>query len=187
MEAAGVMSEEVPAPQEVLLTSSGGGGGGTSLLTLGLLGGGVALIAYGMKGRKDKKDEKEAGDSASVDAKGKTDEVAFGKDLGTHQIGSTWRVEVLGPYLEDAAEERTLTTQSWAGGDGGLGGSAVTPENVSLYMEHTRNLVLKAFYRTHRVKTPSGEQAISSLVATPSVLQFKSTVEEWTKQFQETF
>ena len=185
MEAAGVMSDEVPAPQEVLLTSSGGGSGGTSLLTLGLLGGGVALIAYGMKGRKDKKDKE--GDSASVDAKGKTDEVAFGKDLGTHQIGETWREGVLGPYLEDAAEERTLATRSWAAGDGGLGGSVITPGNVNLYMDHTRNSVLMAFYKTHTVKTPSGEQAISALVQTPSVSQFKATVEEWTKQFQETF
>ena len=185
MEAAGVMSDEAPAPQEVLLTSSDGGGG-VSLLTLGLLGGGVALIAYGMKGRKDKK-ESEDSESVEAKAKGNTDEVVFGKDLGTHQIGASWREEVLGPYLEDAAEERTLTTRSWAGGDGGLGGSVVTSENVSLYMDHTRDSVLKAFYKTHTVKTTSGEQAISALVATPSVLQFKSTVEEWTKQFQETF
>lgn len=182
------MSDEVPGPEEVLLTSSGGGGGGgKGLLTLGLLGGGVALVVFGMRGKKDKKDKKGSEDSGAAEVKSSADEVAFGKDLGTHQIGATWRENILGPYLEDAAEERSLATRSWGAGDGGLGGGVVTPGNVNLYMDHTRSLVLPAFYKTHTVKTPSGEKVISDLATTPSVSQFKSAVEEWTKQFQETF
>lgn len=178
------MSEEAAAPNPadgMLLTSSKEGGG--DFVKIGLIGGGAALLAYGLFGRKGKKEKGKEGAKEGKSAEVRPDEVVFGKGLESYQVGPTWRSKVLEPYLEDAAEESSLVTRGWEGED--MGG--YSPDSVALYMEHTRKKILEAFYKSYTVKVPKGTKVIVSLDDTEAVRAFKAEVEGWTEEFQESF
>lgn len=176
------MSEEAADNNSLLLTSSGDAGG-ANLMALGLLGGGIALLALGKK-KKDEKKEGKKGEATKAIEGGDPSSVTFDKDFDSFQIGANWRRQVLEPYLEDSVEERSLATRGWEHGDGG---ELMPPDKVSMYIEYTRNNVMSAFFKTHKVINPKGEKYISILPDTDAVREFKSTVENWITEFQETF
>lgn len=186
------MSEQAPAPSSppeanpgVLLTSSKGGGE-TDLVKVGLLGGAAALVMLGMK-KRGKGEKKEKSEAKAIESKSAPAEVIFSKDFESVSIGTTWRSDVLEPYLEDAAEERTLATSEWEGGDNIDVGVPMVAANVRVYMDHTREAVVQAFYKTHTAKTPQGEMEFAELPDTDATTHFKRQVESWVQQFQETF
>lgn len=186
------MSEQAPAPSSppeanpgVLLTSSKGGGD-TNLMKVGLFGGAAALLMLGMK-KRGKGEKKEKSEAKAIESKGVPAEVIFSKGFESVTIGTAWRSEVLDPYLEDAAEERTLATSGWEGGDNIDVGVPMVAANVRVYMDHTREAVVKAFYKTHTAKTPQGEMEFVDLPDSDATTHFKRTIESWVQQFQETF
>lgn len=190
------MPDQPPAPSStpeanpgVLLTSSKGGGD-DDLMKVGLFGGAAALVMLGMKkrgsGEKKAKAKVKSGAKA-IESAGAPAQVVFSKGFEDVTIGPTWRAEVLEPYLEDAAEERTLATSGWEGGDNIDVGVPMSAANVRVYMDHSRATVVKAFYKTHAVKTSQGEMTIAELPGSDAATHFKRTIESWVQQFQETF
>lgn len=181
------MSDEDEAPS-LLLHGSADTGDDTNVILLGALAAaGVGFLLWKKK-KKEEEDEspkKKKKSAAKELPTPEANQVIFNADMSAYEIGPSWFVTVLEPYLEEKVEEMILATPEWK--TKGPIGWGMTEASLAASINASRQKVLSAFHIITFVRVGTSQKTIAALPDTEAVRQFKSVIDSYTKNFQEEY